>query len=205
MNHQLVFLQHLIINPLQSEFASKLVSQKNGVFFLEEISPSETVNGLFSMNIGNRQENPILADSGIKITFRGINTDDLEITFPENDIVVSGNLKDNTKDGIIWLYAYAISNPNNEFVSIIPQWIKSNAAWWSDGTITDSEFLTGIEFLIENDIMIIQDVTKTSESTDVIPLWIKNNAEWWSTGLISDDDFVSGIKYLIEVGIIAYQ
>ena len=69
--------QHVIINPLQSEFASQLVNQKNGVFFLEEVSPSETVNGVFSMNIGNRQENPILADSGIKITYRGINTDDL--------------------------------------------------------------------------------------------------------------------------------
>ena len=103
------------------------------------------------------------------------------------------------------MYAYPVPNENNEIDSIIPQWIKNNAAWWSDGTITDSDFLTGIEFLIENDIMKIQDVAKTSESSDVIPLWIRNNADWWASGLISDDDFVSGIKYLIEVGIIAYQ
>jgi len=197
--------EHFIINPLQSEFANYLVSQKNGVFFLEEVSPSETDNGLFSKTIGNRLDNPVLANSGIKVTYRGINTSELTVTFPENDIMISGNLKDKTKSGIVWLYAFAEPIQNKEIDSIIPQWIKNNAAWWSDGTITDSEFLTAIEFLIENDIMKIQGVVKNSESSDVIPLWIKNNAEWWSSGLISDDDFISGIKYLIEVGIIAYQ
>jgi len=197
--------EHFIINPLQSEFANYLVSQKNGVFFLEEVSPSETDNGLFSKTIGNRLDNPVLANSGIKVTYRGINTSELTVTFPENDIMISGNLKDKTKSGIVWLYAFAEPIQNKEFDSIIPQWIKNNAAWWSDGTITDSEFLTAIEFLIENDIMKIQGVVKNSESSDVIPSWIKNNAEWWSSGLISDDDFISGIKYLIEVGIIAYQ
>ena len=94
---------------------------------------------------------------------------------------------------------------NKEFDYIIPHWIKNNAAWWSDGIITDSEFLTAIEFLIENDIIKIQGIIKNSESSEEIPLWIRNNAEWWSSGLISDDDFISGIKYLIEVGIIVYQ
>lgn len=196
--------QHLIINPLQSDFASQLVNDNGGVFFLEEINPSETSNGSFYKTIGNRLDNPALADSGIKVTYRGINTNELKVTFPENDITISGNLKDKTKDGIIWLYAFSVQAPNHETDSI-PQWIKNNAAWWSEGTITDLEFLTAIEFLIENDIMKIQGVIKNSESSDVIPLWIKNNADWWSSGLISDDDFISGIKYLIEVGIIAYQ
>ena len=197
--------QHIVINPLQSDFASQLVNQNNGVFFLEEINPSETDNGSFSKMIGNRLDNPALANSGIKVTYRGINTDELEVTFPENDIAISGTLKDNTKDGIIWLYAFAVPVQNNEIDPNIPQWIKNNAAWWSDGTITDSEFLSAIEFLIANDIMKIQGVIENSEPSNVIPLWIKNNAEWWSSGLISDDDFISGIKYLIEVGIIAYQ
>jgi hypothetical protein len=197
--------QHIVINPLQSDFASQLVNQNNGVFFLEEINPSETDNGSFSKMIGNRLDNPALANSGIKVTYRGINTDKLEVTFPENDIAISGNLKDNTKDGIIWLYAFAVPVQNKEIDPNIPQWIKNNAAWWSDGTITDSEFITAIEFLIANDIMKIQGDLENSEPSDVIPLWIKNNAEWWSSGLISDDDFISGIKYLIEVGIIAYQ
>jgi len=197
--------QHIIINPLQSEFASQLVSQKNGVFFLEEIKPSETDDGLFSKSIGNRLNNPAIANSGIKVTYRGINTNELAVTFPENEITISGSLKDKTKAGIVWLYAFAEPIQNKEFDSIIPHWIKNNAAWWSNGIITDSEFLTAIEFLIENDIIKIQGIIKNSESSEVIPLWIRNNAEWWSSGLISDDNFISGIKYLIEVGIIAYQ
>ncbi len=197
--------EHIVINPLQTEFARQLVDQKNGIFFLEEISPSETNNGLFSKIIGDRQSFPILANSGIKITFRGINTNELDVTFPESDISISGSLKDKSKEGIVWLYAYAEPAQNQGIESNIPQWIKNNAAWWSDGTISDTEFLTAIEFLIENDIMKIQGVIKNSESSEVIPLWIKNNAEWWSSGIISDNEFISGIKYLIEVGIIAYQ
>ena len=197
--------QHILINPLQSEFASQLVSLKNGVFFLEEINPPETSNGLFSKTIGNRLDHSVLDKSGIKITYRGINTNELEVTFPEYDIVISGNLKDKTKPGIVWLYAFAEPIQNKEIDSNIPQWIKNNAAWWSEEVITDSEFLTAIEFLIENDIMKIQGVIKNSESSGEIPLWIRNNAEWWSSGLIPDEDFISGIKYLIEVGIIAYQ
>ena len=32
----------------------------------------------------------------------------------------------------------------------IPTWIKNNAGWWSSGKISDNDFLTGIEYLIEN-------------------------------------------------------
>ena len=83
--------------------------------------------------------------------------------------------------------------------------IKNNAAWWSDGTITDSDFLNGIEYLVQNNILQIQDVEKNTQSSQEIPLWVRHNAQWWSSGLISDDDFLSGIKYLIEAGIISYQ
>jgi len=35
----------------------------------------------------------------------------------------------------------------------IPSWIKNNAGWWSSGKISDNDFLTGIEYLIENGII----------------------------------------------------
>jgi len=37
----------------------------------------------------------------------------------------------------------------------IPDWIKNNAKWWSDGQIGDSDFVTGIQFLIQNGIIAI--------------------------------------------------
>ena len=35
----------------------------------------------------------------------------------------------------------------------IPQWIKNSAGWWSNGKISDKDFLTGIEYLIKNGII----------------------------------------------------
>jgi hypothetical protein len=196
--------QHIVINPLQEEFAEQLVRKKGGVFFHEEIKPEETNNGAFSKKITNRFDHPELTNLGIKVTYRGINTNELSVSFPDSDVIISGNLKDKTNPGIVWLYAFPEGNHKNDSQKI-PQWIKNNSAWWSDGTITDSDFLNGIEFLIQNNIMIIEQVNTTSSSTEEIPLWVKNNAKWWSTGLISDNDFILGIKYLIEAGIIDMQ
>jgi len=86
----------------------------------------------------------------------------------------------------------------------IPVWIKNNAKWWAEGQIRDSDFIAGVEYLIEQEII---DVLETEPSEDVadleeIPEWVKSNAGWWAQGLISDDDFVWGIEFLIEKGII---
>jgi len=196
--------QHIIIDPLQEEFAHQLVSKKGGVFFLEKIRPTETQNGQFTKKITSRFDHIQLANLGIKVTYRGINTNELTVTFPQDDITISGNLKDKTKLGKVWLYAFPESATKISNLIVIPHWIKNNAAWWSEGIITDSDFLNGIEFLIQKNILKIQGVENNSQSSEEIPLWIRNNAQWWSSGLISDEDFLSGIKYLIEVGIISY-
>ena len=86
--------------------------------------------------------------------------------------------------------------------SVIPEWIRNNAKWWVQGGISDSEFVSGIQYLIKEEIMIIPDTKATQTSSPkTIPEWVKNNADWWSQGLISDDDFVKGIQYLIANGI----
>ena len=86
----------------------------------------------------------------------------------------------------------------------IPSWIKNNAGWWSKDQIGDSDFVLGIQFLINEGIMRVPPSTldSTSEMTNGIPSWIKNNAGWWSQGVITDTDFVSGIQWLITNGII---
>jgi hypothetical protein len=84
----------------------------------------------------------------------------------------------------------------------IPAWIKNNAGWWSNGQISDKDFVQGIQWLIENGIMRIPPTAQGSGTgTNEIPAWIKNNAGWWSNGQISDKDFVQGIQWLIENGI----
>ncbi len=51
---------------------------------------------------------------------------------------------------------------NAEAQSLIPDWIKTNAGWWVEGTVDDTTFLNGIEFLVENDI-----INVSSKSIDV--------------------------------------
>ncbi len=85
----------------------------------------------------------------------------------------------------------------------IPEWIKNNALWWSDGLISDKEFFSAIEYLIDHKILMVPKPASTSEpALPFLPNWIKDTAEWWATGKVTDKDFVLGIQYLIEHGII---
>jgi len=90
----------------------------------------------------------------------------------------------------------------------IPNWIKNVAGWWGSGIISENEFLTGIEYLVNNNIILINFVPCNDEiqsqygNTKSIPDWIKNNANWWSENLIDDTDFINGLQYLIEYKII---
>ena len=90
----------------------------------------------------------------------------------------------------------------------IPNWIKNVAGWWASGVISENEFVTGIEYLINNNIILLDFVPcnyKTQSQygdTKSVPDWIKNNANWWSENLIDDTDFINGLQYLIEYKII---
>lgn len=84
---------------------------------------------------------------------------------------------------------------------VIPSWIKSNAGWWAEDKIEDSDFVLGIQFLIIEGIVSIPLTEPGNSNSQEIPEWIKNNAGWWSEDLISDSDFVLGIQYLISNGI----
>lgn len=49
---------------------------------------------------------------------------------------------------------------NAQAQSLVPDWIKTNAAWWAEGTLDDETFLNGIEFLIENGIINVSSESK---------------------------------------------
>ena len=92
----------------------------------------------------------------------------------------------------------------------IPNWIKNTAGWWANDEISEIEFLTGIEYLINNNIISIAYTpcvakieNQHSSSTNLIPDWVKNTAGWWAADQIEDDDFINGIEYLIKKQIIS--
>ena len=102
----------------------------------------------------------------------------------------------------------------------VPDWVKSNAAWWGKGEIDDNEFTNGIGYLIQKQIIDVPGLLEKNTSPEkienpdtgvmeepeefspIVPAWVKNNAVWWSEGQLTDDDFLMGIKYLLEKGII---
>ncbi len=98
-------------------------------------------------------------------------------------------------------FDFAVGDVQTNGEVSIPDWVRNTAGWWSAGQIGDSDFVTGIQWLITNGIMIIPETECGSEESSEIPEWIKQTAGWWSAGQIGDSDFVSGIQWLITNGI----
>jgi len=142
-----------------------------------------------------------------------------DIQWSNSDLVIR-TWNDNLNSGDIIVYdaiqvlpseeeiAFEESIPEPEVEQLksqyVPIWIKNNAAWWSQELIEDSDFVAGIEYLIQNEIITIQDdqVIASSYSSNDIPEWIKNNAGWWSEDLITEKEFIDGLQWLISNGII---
>ena len=86
----------------------------------------------------------------------------------------------------------------------IPDWIKNNAGWWADGQIPDSAFLHGIQFLINEEIIVVE-IPAVESDVEEVPGWVKKTAGWWADDKIHDFTFVGAIKYLISQGIMTIE
>lgn len=52
---------------------------------------------------------------------------------------------------------------SSAFAQELPPWIKNSAGWWADGSIPDSDFLNGIQYLVSNGIISVQADQKISD------------------------------------------
>ena len=172
-----------IVKPLSGKFEEIILSgsiknQKRGVPLNVIITYPDGQSQNFGVNLSN---------SGSYKSIISINEDSLSGLYK---IELSYNT---SHVGII---SFVVSNPE------IPYWIKNNAKQWSSTSISDSKFVSGIEYLIEKGFIITSPTESSSIPEQKIPDWIKNNAKWWADDLISDEDFVKSIQYLITKGII---
>ena len=88
----------------------------------------------------------------------------------------------------------------------VPNWVKNTAGWWALDQISDSAFLQGMQYLINEGIMVVEIPTEIdSEAAEEVPGWVKNTAGWWAEDKIHDITFVAGIKYLIGKGIMVVE
>ena len=97
-------------------------------------------------------------------------------------------------------------NSSGQMDKQLPDWIKTVAGWWANNEVSETEFLSGIEYLINNNIISLTSMpcsTFGTTTTQSVPNWIKNTAGWWSEDLIEEADFVNSIEYLIKKQIIS--
>jgi phosphate transport system substrate-binding protein len=86
----------------------------------------------------------------------------------------------------------------------VPVWIKNNAKWWAQKQIGDSDFLSGIQFMVQQKIILVSgNPSGTTSANTPVPDWIRNNAGWWADDQISEDEFVKALEFLINNGIIS--
>ncbi|MCH6586408.1 MAG: peptidase, partial [Thaumarchaeota archaeon] len=157
-------------------------------------------------NMGTDQNNP-----GI-MAMEGINTQ--QIIIPSQDpyriqvaIFGQGINYDQTyaglAEGILELGPGGIQPPKQVPMpeTSVPDWIKTSTGFWVDGMTSNDEFVQAIEFLINNDIIIIPPTSGGSGGSTEIPSWIKTTAGFWVDGFSTDKEFVAAIQFLIKEGI----
>jgi len=146
-----------------------------------------------------------------EITFEVLATDDLDKTIkpvckPESgflfgigETVVKCTAKDSAGNFAIPVsFSIIVNSP----VTSIPSWVKNVAGFWCQDKIDDASFVEGIQYLIDNGIIMIPAISESVSETQNVPQWVKNNACWWSEDSITDHDFALGIEYLVRQGII---
>jgi len=167
-------------------------------------------------------------EEGTTLTIRGYNSYPLETYANFEFPPISGNEKfhvtingepidfiQSIDEMGFWHIAYGVGPTTQDVVTIsgfekgfppelpkIPQWIRLSADWWVTDQISDSEFLEGIDFLVEKQIVSVPSKEVIAPTNWEIPFWYKTTVGWWSEEKISDDDFLYAIENLVAREII---
>ena len=180
-------IESIFLDPDFFELIVTMTTQDDGT--MEIIIPRDLLDAKFE-----------LSDDMFFILVDGFETDYVESESNSNSRTLM--IPFFNGDSVIEIIGTHALNPFISNTEIkIPDWIKNNAGWWSTDLIEDTDFVSGIQYLIKEGIMTIPQTQSGQSTSQDIPSWIKNNAGWWADGLIEDTDFVSGIQYLITNGI----
>ncbi len=100
--------------------------------------------------------------------------------------------------------------------NVMPDWFKTNAKWWKDGLISDSDMVNALESLMVQNVIPMERFVKTSPglehqagtqkgATFEIPSYQKDVFGFWGDGIISDSEILNSIGHLMSEGIINSQ
>jgi len=110
----------------------------------------------------------------------------------------------NSKSQVATFDVVLAGNATNQTSTDIPPWIKNDVKWWVEGTISDRDFLLGMQELIRIGVLIPPAGPLDLEGAAPIkvPVWVKTTAKWWVEDKVTDDDFRNAVRFLVEKGII---
>jgi hypothetical protein len=143
--------------------------------------------------------------------------DAIQVVGAEPTGIITSNLESESPEA---LKSESVEDVIQYDVPQVPEWVKNNAEWWSQGEVDDTTFKNAIGYLIQEEIIDIpigpnvsidtSDLTvdemraleEAEKQVTPIPEWVKNTAEWWYLGSLSEDEFLTAIEYLVKEGII---
>jgi len=74
-------------------------------------------------------------------------------------------MKRSSKTRAILVLVFAVSmvslSINVANAQTVPEWVKNTALWYGEGIVSEGEFLNMIKFLIENDVIVIDDIEES--------------------------------------------
>ena len=87
-------------------------------------------------------------------------------------------------------------------VKPIAEWIKNSASFWIQGYTSDDEFISAMQYLVNEGIITLPPTEKALDSEENIPSWIKQTVGFWVDGYTTDVEFINAIQYLVKQGVI---
>lgn len=177
-----------IHKPDDSVEVLRISTTGNGFFETLLIFDDESIRGNYRISASYLEQ----VDKNMDITFEVIDKID---SSPQNSIPKTQIFEDSQSQ-----------DTTSENQDQIPEWIKTNSQWWASEQIGDHAFVSGLQYLIkENIIQVPEAQDLNSQTVREMPIWIKNIASYWATDIISDDEFIRSIQYLLEKDIIVIQ
>ncbi len=162
----------------------KIKTTGNGYFETLLIFDRESIRGTYHISASYIEH----VDKNMDITFQVIDRQ-IDSSTSRNDSLP--NKDDKSK----------IEKSLDEKIAI-PKWIKNNAAWWSSEKIGDHAFVSGLQYLIKENIIQIPVTSENTKNIKGVPVWVKTIAGFWAEDKIKDEEFVKSIQYLIQNGLI---
>ncbi len=96
--------------------------------------------------------------------------------------------------------------PREQPAATVPGWVRTSTGYWVDGAVSDSEFVSAIQYLIDKGVVVVPppsgEPAAPAADGAPVPQWLKATAGYWAAGDTSDSEFVSALQFLIGSGII---